>query len=315
MKRFLSLCLILASIVPAMAQEKLKPLLDSLIQHFPQHIQQSVDVQIFPDGFLREETYGVVIPLKVLSKDLSSEILEQIEYSAQNEAEECIRYNNRKQNDSISYILTYRRQPRASLKDLGMEREVLGSKELGDAEMSGFALLTRGAENLSLVIKTNSVPEMIVQDYIDFAPVDSLFKSLQKRMNAKSTSVAFKHLEGDTSCHKREWLLHYHYKDFDQKSTTGTLLRLPAAPDINNLYASFVKLLEKYTKIEDRRYTFFRTPDEILLTNLGRETIVVRRKRDGELWLLRVSTPNGEAAIPNDWAGEKPKLPGTQVIF
>ncbi len=303
------------SLLPATAQEGLKPLLDSLIRHYPQHIQQSVDVQIFPDGFLREETYGVVLPLNVLSKSLADSIMAQMELSAQTEAEESIRYNNRKQNDSISYILTYRRQPRASLREMGMEREVLGSKELGDAEMSGFALLTRGRENLSLVIKTNSVPKTVEREYIDFAPVDSLFRLLRKKPGAQSSGVTYRHLEGDTSCHKREWLLHYHYKDFDQQATTGTLLRLPVTTDTRKLYTDIVTLLERYTKINDRRYTFFRTPDEILLTNLGRETIVARMKNNGELWLLRVSTPNGEAAIPNDWAGEKPKLPGTQVIF
>ncbi len=315
MKRIVLLSLLALCLLPATAQEGLKPLLDSLIRRYPRHIQQSVDVQIFPDGFLREETYGVVLPLDILSQELSDNIITQMEHSAQTEAEESIRYNNRKQNDSISYILTYRRQPRASLREMGMEREVLGSKELGDAEMSGFALLTRGRHNLSLVIKTNFVPEMVERTYIDFTPIDSLFRLLQKRTDAQSTAVTYKHLEGDTSCHKREWLLHYHYNDFDQQPTTGTLLRLPAAPDIATLYTGIVTLLERYTRIENRRYTFFRTPDEILLTNLGRETIVARMKSDGELWLLRVSTPNGEAAIPNDWAGEKPRIPGTQVIL
>ncbi len=315
MKRIATLFLFFLTLLPSVAQEELTPLVDALIRRYPRHIQQSVDVQIFPDGFLREETYGVVLPLSILTESLADSILTQMERSSLNEAGESIRYRSLQPVDSISYLLTYRRQPRASLREMGMEREVLGSKELGDAEMSGFALLTRGSRELSLVIKTNSVPENIERTYIDFAPIDSLLGKLQERAGAEKDTVVYRHLEGDTSCHKREWLLHYHYNDYDQQATRGTLLRLPAAPDLNSVYTDIVSLLEGYTRIENRRYTFFRTPDEILLTNLGRETIVARMKSDGELWLLRVSTPSGEAAIPNDWAGEKPTLPGTQVIF
>ncbi len=315
MKRIAILFLLALTLQPSAAQEELTPLVDALIRRYPRHIQQSVDVQIFPDGFLREETYGVVLPIDMLSEGLADSIMTQMERSSLSKAGESIRYHSRQPVDSISYLLTYRRQPRASLREMGMEREILGSKELGDAEMSGFALLTRGSRELSLVIKTNSVPEIVERTYIDFTPIDSLLGKLQERAGAEMDSVVYRHLEGDTSCHKREWLLHYHYNDYDQQATKGTLLRLPAAPDITNVYAGIVNLLEGYTRIENRRYTFFRTPDEILLTNLGRETLVARMKSDGELWLLRVSTPSGEAAIPNDWAGEKPTLPGTQVIF
>ncbi len=315
MKKSLLLFFLLLSALPLAAQEELKPLVDALIRRYPRHIQQSVDVQIFPDGFLREETYGVALPLDILSPGLSDSIMSQMEQSALNRAEESIRYHTRQPADSLSYLLTYRRQPRAALREMDMKREVMGSKELGDAEMSGFALLTRGSRSLSLVIKTNSVPKNVERKYIDFTPVDNLLEELGKREGAQIDSVVYRHLPGDTSCHKREWLLHYHYNDYDQKATAGTLLRLPAQTDIEQVYTDIVALLESYTRIENRRYTFFRTPDEILLTNLGRETIVARRKKNGELWLLRVSTPNGEAAIPNDWAGEKPTLPGTQVIF
>ncbi len=316
MKRFVILYIIAVfGSLPLMAQEELKPLVDALIRRYPRNIQQTVDVQIFPDGFLREETYGVTLPLDVLPQSLADSIMAQMEQSALKHAEESMRYHTRQPADSLSYLLTYRRQPRASLQEMGMEREILGSKELGDAEMSGFALLTRGSRNLSLVIKTNSVPEEVEREYIDFAPIDSLLAILGTRTGAKSDSVVYRHLEGDTSCHKCDWLLHYHYNDYDQKPTSGTLLRLPAGGDADALYAVVAALLDSYTKIQNRRYTFFRTPDEILLTNLGRETIVARRKKNGELWLLRVSTPNGEAAIPGNWAGEKPTLPGTQVIF
>ncbi len=315
MKRIALIFLSILSLLPIAAQEELTPLVDELTRRYPHHIQRSVDVQIFPDGFLREETYGVVLPLGILSKSLADSILTHMEHSSLTTAGESIRYHTHQPTDSISYLLTYRRQPRASLREMGMEREVLGSKELGDAEMSGFALLTRGSRNLSLVIKSNSVPAVVERTFIDFSPIDSLLNGLRLRAGAKTDSVVYRHMPGDTSCHKREWLLHYHYNDFDQKATTGILLRLPVTPDLNDIYSSIVNLLESYTQITDRRYTFFRTPNEILLTNLGRETLVARMKSDGELWLLRVSTPSGEAAIPNDWAGEKPALSGTQVIF
>ncbi len=315
MKRIVILCLIALGGLPLAAQEELKPLVDALIRRYPRHVQQTVDVQIFPDGFLREETYGVALPLDLLPQSLTDSIMQQMEQSAMSRAEESIRYHTRQPADSLSYLLTYRRQPRAALREMDMKREVMGSKELGDAEMSGFALLTRGSRSLSLVIKTNSVPRKVEREYINFAPVDSMLALLATRPGAKSDTVVYRHLEGDTSCHKQEWLLHYHYNDYDQQATSGTRLRLPAAADADKVYAGMVALLESYTQIENRRYTFFRTPDEVLLTNLGRETIVARRKTNGELWLLRVSTPSGEAAIPSDWAGEKPSLPGTQVIF
>ncbi len=315
MKRLLILFLAVIGALPVMAQGELKPLVDMLIRRYPRHIQQSVDVQIFPDGFLREETYGVVLPLDELSLSLEDSIMAQIESSSLRRAEESIRYHTRQPADSLSYLLTYRRQPRASLRDMGMKRRIMGSEELGDAEMSGFALLTRGSRSLSLVIKTNSVPTEVEREYIDFTPVDSLLAVLAKRKGAESDSVLYRHMASDTACREIDWLLHYHYNDFDQLPTRGICLRLPAAADIDAVYANIVTLLESYTEIQNRRYTFFRTPDEILLTNLGRETIVAHRKKNGELWLLRVSTPNGEAAIPNDWSGEKPTLPGTQVIF
>lgn len=293
MKRHaLSLALTACLTLPLLAQDPLFPAVKRLQKEFPQYTGCYKKIQ--PNASGRLHIYIVSFKctnVANINPASINSVIAAFEREMPN-ATETIRYANKINGDTISYILNYG----AKNATENGESVIMGNQMLGNKKNRAVALLQLGEQSLWTAVK-NTVQLPDTADVgIDYAPLQTLIWTEHSTEKGAVCREAFYQCR---NYHETADLRHFHHTNHAEYPTTGHIYTLPPRAGNELLYEKYRQTaLDAFDKIGRHAATFYEDGYTFSLIDEDKKATVVCLQPDGSLSVLQLEEPNGFLFIP-----------------